>query len=505
MLIKEIGTDALFALRLLASYMDKNMGTSYLERVQKFHDHCREGDLAVAVAQTDVKGDRGKGPADQAHPDYYVRVAAQDDEGITLRGAKVHTSVSTNAHEIIVLPTRNMRAGDEAYAVACAVPANAPGLTMLASGYGGRKGTEFENPISSKHKMMETLTVFDDVKVPWERVFLNGEVEMAGPLAKTFVEFHRFTAVSYKLPLVDLFVGASHLMAEYNGILRAGHVRDKLAKLISYAQICRGMTREAARECKVIDGVAVPNAEIINIAKLHFATGYHQALAWVQDIAGGLLVTGPSAEDLDDPKLGELIDKYLGASPAAPTLDRLKAHEPHCGDHGVRLRGLSGRARDSRGRQHRSGEDDHLARARNRPSHRLRETPRGHRIKGENGMDPTQALVAIWLNVAPENCEEFRKWHNCEHSTDRMDGPGFRAGYRYNAIDPENANHNVLCTFEGIPSRRLRVITTKNRGTIPRPGRASAWPSSKTRSARSTACKLRSVNRTATTPPISTW
>ena len=241
-LIKEIGTDALFALRLLASYMDKNMGTSYLPRVRKFHDHCRDNDLAVAVAQTDVKGDRGKGPADQAHPDYYVRVAAQDEEGITLRGAKVHTSVSTNAHEIIVLPTRNMRAGDEAYAVACAVPANAPGLTMLASGYGGRKGTEFENPISSKHKMMETLTVFDDVKVPWERVFLNGEVEMAGPLAKTFVEFHRFTAVSYKLPLVDLFVGASHLMAEYNGILRAGHVRDKLAKLISYAQICRGMT-----------------------------------------------------------------------------------------------------------------------------------------------------------------------------------------------------------------------------------------------------------------------
>ena len=88
--------------------------------------------------------------------------------------------------------------------------------------------------------MMETLTVFDDVKVPWERVFLNGEVDMAGPLAKTFVEFHRFTAVSYKLPLVDLFVGASHLMAEYNGILRAGHVRDKLAKLIGYAQICRG-------------------------------------------------------------------------------------------------------------------------------------------------------------------------------------------------------------------------------------------------------------------------
>ena len=323
-LIKEIGSDALFALRLLASRMDGELGTDYLARVEKFHRHCRDNDLAVAVAQTDAKGDRGKGPRQQAHPDYYVRVVAEDDEGVTLRGAKVHTSVSTNAHEIIVLPTRSMGEGDEAYAVACAVPANAPGLAMLASGYGGRKGAAFENPVSAGHKMMETLTVFEDVKVPWERVFLNGEVEMAGPLAKTFVEFHRFTAVSYKLPLVDLFVGASHLMAEYNGVLRAGHVRDKLAKLISYAQICRGMTREAARECRMVEGVAVPNAELINVAKLHFATGYHQAIAWAQDIAGGLLVTGPSAEDMEDPTLAALIDKYLGASPAASARDRLR-------------------------------------------------------------------------------------------------------------------------------------------------------------------------------------
>ncbi len=323
-LIKEIGTDALFSLNLIASHMDRTMGTAYLPRVEKFFARCREDDLAVAVAQTDVKGDRSKGPGGQAHPDYYVRVVDEDEEGITLRGAKLHTSISPNAHEIVVLPTRNMNPGDEIYAVACAVPANDPSLTMVTSPYGSRKGNEFENPISSKHKMMETLTVFEDVKVPWERVFLKGEVEMAGPLAKTFVEFHRFTAVSYKLPLVDLFVGASHLMAEYNGVLRASHVRDKLAKLISFAQICRGMMREAAHECVLMDDIAIPNAELINIAKLHFATGYHQALAWVQDIAGGLLVTGPAAEDLEHPRLGELIDKYLGGSPVASTADRLR-------------------------------------------------------------------------------------------------------------------------------------------------------------------------------------
>jgi len=322
-LIKEIGTDALFSLHLIAAEMDRVKGTNYLPRVKKYYAYCRDNDLAVAVAQTDAKGNRAKGPTEQRHPDFYVHVVAEDNDGITLRGAKVHTSVSTNAHEIIVLPTRNLKAGEEAYAVACAVPANTPGLTMLASGYGSRTGKTFENPISARHKMMETLTVFEDVKVPWDRVFLNGEIDMAGPLAKAFVEFHRFTAVSYKLPLVDVFVGTSHLMADYNGTLGAGHVRDKLAKLISYAQICRGMTREAARECAIVDGIAVPNAEIINIAKFYFATNYHQALAWVQDIAGGLLVTGPSAEDLESPTLRPLIDRYLGAAGASAT-DRLR-------------------------------------------------------------------------------------------------------------------------------------------------------------------------------------
>ena len=187
-LVKEIGSDALFALHMTATRMDVRLDTAYLPRVERFYAHCRDNDLAIAVAQTDIKGDRARGPSEQDDPDLYMRVVAEDADGITLRGAKVHTSVATNANEIIVLPTRAMKPGDEAYAVACAVPANAPGLTMLASGY-GRTGNAFEQPISARHKMMETLTVFEDVKVPWDRVFLNGEVAMAGALARPSSSF----------------------------------------------------------------------------------------------------------------------------------------------------------------------------------------------------------------------------------------------------------------------------------------------------------------------------
>jgi aromatic ring hydroxylase len=313
-LIKEIGTDALFALHLIAKQLDEKFGASYLPRVRSFFEYCRANDLAVAVAQTDVKGDRSLGPTEQEHPDYYVRVVDETNEGIIVRGAKVHTSVSMNSNEIIVLPTRNLTEKDRDYAVAFAVAPNTKGLKLIASPYSEAIAkSEFDYPLSARHKMIETLTVFDDVFIPWERVFMRGEWQMAGLLAKTFVEFHRFTAISYKLPLVDLLLGSAELIADYNGTERAGHIRDKITWLIAYAETLRALVKMAAIECKMADlDIAVPGTLIVNMAKWHFAKNYHQAMAYVQDIAGGLLVTAPGGEDVQSEEVGGYVRKYLG-------------------------------------------------------------------------------------------------------------------------------------------------------------------------------------------------
>src|SRR5437016_12203173 len=153
---------------------------------------------------------------------------------------------------------------------------------------------------------------------------MNGEWQFADTFAKTFVEFHRFTAISYKLPLLDLLVGSALLIAEQNGIERAGHVRDKLMWLISYAETVRMLTKMAAIQCNVEDGIAVPNTAAVNIAKLHFASNYHQALMHVQDLTGGLLVTGPSEEDLNNPQTAKDIDHYLGGAGGVPARERLQ-------------------------------------------------------------------------------------------------------------------------------------------------------------------------------------
>jgi aromatic ring hydroxylase len=326
-LIKEIGTDALCGLLRVSSAVDAKHGTTYNQRVAAFYDHCRTNDLAVAVAQTDVKGDRSLAPSAQADPDLYVHIVERRTDGIVVRGAKAHTSVSTNANEIIVLPTRAMAEADLDYAVSFAVPVNTPGLTLLASAFDSAAtvGSPVEHPISARHKMMETTTVFDNVFVPWDRVFLAGESAFAGPLALAFVEHHRFTAISYKLPLVDALVGAAMLMAEVNGIATAGHVREKFVRLISYAETLRGLTRYAAMMARPREGgIFVPDPLYVNMAKYHFAHGYHEAIRDVQDIAGGSLVTGPGAEDLESPETAPYYDKYYAGRGVAGR-DRLKA------------------------------------------------------------------------------------------------------------------------------------------------------------------------------------
>ena len=320
-LIKEIGSDALFSLLALKG----RLGEPYADRIQAFYEHCRDQDLAVCVAQTDVKGDRAKGPSQQANPDAYVRIVEERSDGIVVRGAKMHTSVSVNANEMIVLPTRAMGPDDSAYAVAFAIPLDTPGLTLVASPYLATKGKNAsEHPLSAERKMVETTTLFDDVFVPAERVFLNGQHEHAGELARGFVELHRFTAISYKLPLVDALVGAALLASRVNGLDRAGHVRDKLSWLISYAETLRALTHHAAVRSKIVDGVAIPDTLLVNIAKLQFAQGLHTAFQHVQDIAGGLLVTYPAPEDLDHPAYGAALSRYLEASGGASGAERLR-------------------------------------------------------------------------------------------------------------------------------------------------------------------------------------
>ncbi|MDX2937750.1 4-hydroxyphenylacetate 3-hydroxylase N-terminal domain-containing protein [Streptomyces ipomoeae] len=316
--LKEVGSDALFALLRTLDGVD-------LEKAQAYHQWVCDNDVALAVAQTDVKGDRSLPPHLQADPDLYLHVVDEDEESITVRGAKCHTSFSANADELVVLPTRAMGPEDRDYALSFAIPVDTPGVHLYVSPYLAGERNDFEFPLSSKYKMLESLTVFDNVRVPKDRVFLDRRPELAGPLAIAFVDYHRFTAINYKLPLLDILVGAASLIAEYNGISRAGHVRDKIAQLIAYAETVRGLAELAAlRSRPGQHGIQQPDPLAVNTAKYTFAHGFQDAVAKLTDLAGGLLITGPGGEDWADSGIRAVLEKYYAAAvPAEPRLRML--------------------------------------------------------------------------------------------------------------------------------------------------------------------------------------
>ncbi len=325
-LAKVVGSDAMFGLMRTTQKVDATLGTSYYENVKAFYDYCWKNDLSFALAQTDVKGDRSLRPSEQEDPDLYLHIVEERPDGIVVRGAKTHTSNTTHANEMIVLPTRAMGEDDKDYAVSFALPLNTSGLKLLMSGYGSyTERNEFDHPVSSASKMTETLTIFEDVFVPNDRIFLKGEWQFAGPLALSFVEYHRLTAISYKLPFLDLLAGAARLMAEYNGVEKAAHIKEKLFWLASYAETTRSLTHMACLKAVPTDfGMLIPDPSTVNIAKHHFAASFHQALSHVQDIAGGILVTAPAVEDLQSEETGPLIEKYLKGKKGTSGKERLQ-------------------------------------------------------------------------------------------------------------------------------------------------------------------------------------
>lgn len=309
-IVKVVGTDALLALETVAAELDAEEGTEYGGRLAAFRAHCAREDFAMALAATDPKGDRSLSPSRQADPDQYLRVIARDGGGITVRGAKIHTTASPSANELIVIPCRAMGPEDRDYALAFAIPVNAPGVTLISHPID--PGPAAESPVSRRSIEVETLTVFEDVHVPWERVFLCGETGYAGAVAAAFANFHRYTAVSYKPPAIDLLIGAASMVADQLGIATAGHVRDKIADMICYVELIRAARIASAARARIVPpGLASPDPLLTNAGKHHFATRYHGIVAAVQDLAGGLIVTAPGVEDLDHPDYGPIIEKYL--------------------------------------------------------------------------------------------------------------------------------------------------------------------------------------------------
>ncbi|RIV17058.1 hypothetical protein D2Q93_16330 [Alicyclobacillaceae bacterium I2511] len=171
---------------------------------------------------------------------------------------------------------------------------------------------------------MEAIVIFDNVFVPYERVFMQGEWEFAGLLAASFANYHRFTAAAYKYPYVELLVGAAHLMAETNGVDGVSHIRDKIAMLTMYAETISALSLAAVEHPKIgpDTGMAYPNPVLSNAVKFYFADHYHEAIKALQDIAGGIIVTAPSTRDFLSDQTRPDLQRFLTGKEGVSVEDR---------------------------------------------------------------------------------------------------------------------------------------------------------------------------------------
>lgn len=322
---RHLTTEPLNSLFITTYEIDQKYDTDYHDRFINYVKYLQKNDLFCSVTQTDPKGDRSLRPYQQEDPDLYLRVTEKRSDGIVVRGAKVHVSMASVAHELMVLPCRMMTEKDKDYSVSFIVPVDAEGITIIPRIHVPEDTDEFENPITSKYSSEESLILFDDVFVPRERVFMCGEWDFTLQLIEYEAAHHRASYCAMGSSWLDTLIGLTALIAEYNGVERASHIREKITNLILMRQIIYACGLAAADlGIKTPSGAYVPNPTVANVGKYLVSTTPYEHYELLHECAGGLAITMPSAKDYDNPKIRKFMERYFVGKKGVPTENRLR-------------------------------------------------------------------------------------------------------------------------------------------------------------------------------------
>ena len=324
-----VGMDAFNAIYSTTYEIDQAHGTEYHKRFTEYLKYVQDNDLTVDGAMTDPKGDRGLSPSQQEDPDLYLRIKEVRPDGIIVRGAKAHQTGAVNSHEHLIMPTVAMKESDKDYAVSFAVPSDAEGVLMI---YGRQscdtRKMEKDADLdlgNSQFGGHEALVIFDDVFVPNERIFMCKEYEFAGMMVERFAGYHRQSYGGCKVGVGDVLIGAAALAADYNGVPKANHIKDKLIEMMHLNETLYscGIACSAEGEPTLAGNYQI-NLLLANVCKQNVTRFPYEIARLAEDIAGGLMVTMPSAQDLRDPYIGGYVKKYLQGATGADTENRMR-------------------------------------------------------------------------------------------------------------------------------------------------------------------------------------
>jgi 4-hydroxybutyryl-CoA dehydratase / vinylacetyl-CoA-Delta-isomerase len=304
---------------------DDAHGTDYHQRFLAYMHEVQDQDLTLGVAMTDAKGDRSRRPGRQDNPDVYVHIKERRPDGIVIRGTKAIVTGAPYMHEFLVMPCRTMTPEDADFAVCCAVPVDAEGVTIVAkpAGRPGEPGAKF----SAKYGQSVGAVIFDDVFVPWERVFMAGETEEAGHLTTSYATHHRHSCIGARAGFGDLLIGAGALMIEANGLDadRHAHVREAMVDLIKIVEGFFACGVAASVYCmKDPAGSVMPDAVFANVGKLLLATQIYDMHRLAHYVSGGLVVALPGPDEDHNPETAGSLSAVLAGRPDVPAVQRME-------------------------------------------------------------------------------------------------------------------------------------------------------------------------------------
>jgi len=323
-----VGMDAINAVDSVTFEMDQKLGTNYHDRFNKFLLKMQEEDWTADGAMTDPKGDRSLTPSKQADPDLFLHVVQKRADGIVVSGAKAHQTGAINSHWILVMPTIAMGQEDADYAVSFAAPADAKGVFYIY----GRQSCDTRKleggDIDVGNKEFgghEALMVFDRVFIPWDDVFMCGEYEFSGSLVERFAGYHRQSYGGCKVGVGDVLIGAAALAVEYNGVEKASHIKDKLIEMIHLNETLYSCGIACSAEGKkTASGNYIIDLLLANVCKQNITRLPYEIARLAEDIAGGLMVTMPSEQDLRHPEIGKVVEKYFKGVANIPMESRMR-------------------------------------------------------------------------------------------------------------------------------------------------------------------------------------
>jgi 4-hydroxybutyryl-CoA dehydratase/vinylacetyl-CoA-Delta-isomerase len=323
--MRYLAGDAFSALLQATRRVDEEQRTDYGERFLSYMHRVQAEDLTVGVAMTDGKGDRSRRPYQQDKPDTYVHVASRRKDGIVISGVKAIITGAPYVHELLVMPCRNMTERDADFAVCCAVPVDAQGLTLIARP-AGRPG-EAAAKFSGRYGQSTAVAIFEDVFVPWERVFLAGDWRHSGAFTYAYATHHRHTCIAARAGFGDLLIGAGALMTEANGLDldAAPYLREAMVELIKIVEGFYACGVAASVYAKMdAAGTAEPDAVFANVGKLLLATQIYDMHRLAHHVSGGLIVTLPGPDEDHNPATAGRLSEVLGGRSDIPYEKRIE-------------------------------------------------------------------------------------------------------------------------------------------------------------------------------------